>query len=383
MSKQWPKIRYESSNIELSNNKAPLFPDNFNDRFYVNVADNPQYITTERDAPTVDLSWQIANMSKTDRDSIWSFWDTDLARGKYDFTLIDHRRRFLFDASWDQWRERWRKQRGGIHDLYLNINSDFGWTPPTWGCYFFNDGTLADHGLNTDYDLSLGADGQLDGFHRYKNFGYCLRMNDNAVSAPIAANATVDWEYQKGNTNISLCAQVRLGPIDDYLYCVGLEDSTTSVKLVGYQTDGTTTISFDWNNGTTTAAVYTVENLDYETWYDVCGTYNSNNNKTYLYIKESANYLNSWSESNNLLYNVSAITDNIIEYSGSTAFPTTTKWTTLNILEGESANIFFELPKFALIQNIMIIDDFISPLEFNNLRRLWHMFNRKSSKWPK
>ena len=387
MSYNWCKFRYGTTTFELSNNLAPAYPSNLGENYYTFPAFNPKYIYTERNVPTTSIFWRSENMNQTDRDSIFAFWDTTLSQGKYDFTVIDNRRRMLFDVDWMQWNETWKKMRGGVHDINFALVSHYGWFPSTFGSSFMMDNTLADHGLDTDSDLSLDTDGtltQAGGINRGN--GYALRMDDNAVTAPIAASGSVSWETQKGYKSISLLFQ--LDPTDNFaedVYIIRIYSGISYFAVKASNGTSETKYTLEYYDGTTTTTLEQETDTSGSYFQDVCATYDAINNMCYIYVTGSATYNFDWISERDFLYGTTATSDS---YNSSAAndFPDVTTWDTCNLMEGAAINAIDAgaSQNYLLMQNAMVIDEYISPLLFNNIRKQWWTWNRKTvGTWPK
>jgi hypothetical protein len=335
-------------------------------------------------------------MSTTTRSDIFTFWDTTLARGKYDFTLVDDRKRMLFDVSWQQWNETWKKSRGGVYDIQYDLTSPFDWTPPLFSFYSMVGNNLNDHTLNGDNTLTLGSAGSLvanstDARVIRKN-GYALKLTDNNASAPVGASSTsLAWKQSKGNGSITLLCQA-------YWPALHYDSGTARLNLM-HITNGDNKLSISvlpyGVNDVTLAHLYCTwtrsgsseETLGSGTivlttclWYDVCVTYDANNNKVHGYFCLS-NTGTSWSRSNDFLYGLTAITNGVTTASSPT-FPVDVTWDSCYLLQANEADIFPQDYRHAYIQNAMIMDDFISPIQFNWFRRLFHFWNNKTEFYP-
>ena len=205
------KFRYEATTLNFTTGiGAPSFPVREGLSLHSYPTNKPFYTITNREHGTTLINWTSNSVQQTLRDTIEDFWNTTLSEGYNDFTVIDNRLRMLFEASWNDWLERWSKRRGGIYDIDYIIESPIPWTLPTYGIYPMSANDLVNHNLSGD-DLST-TDGVLttnatDSAVLRLN-GSALKMEgDGSSSGLLGASATVDWPRGSKNNNISLFCQ--------------------------------------------------------------------------------------------------------------------------------------------------------------------------------
>ena len=219
-------LRSDQDSLELSDNKAPVYPSRTGLQFYTELHSNPEYITTSRDMATTNYTIALSNVSSTNRDEIFDFWDSILSRGQTLFSLIDHKKRLLFDCFWSQYQERWSKRRGGLFDISIDLESPYPWTPPLFAFYPFVDDerALYDFCLDSSSDLTLGAGGSTSS---------ALILTEQASPAYAARNTSISWYQQKENSSVSLLAQFRTGELTNgaELDIIRISDGNNTLRL--------------------------------------------------------------------------------------------------------------------------------------------------------
>lgn len=205
------KFRYESTTLDFTTGiAAPSFPLRPGLSLHSYITNKPAYTITNREHGTTAFVWQSNGAKFTLRQTIEDFWDTTLSKGYYDFTVIDHRYRMLFEASWNDWIETWLRRKGCTYDITYNIESPIPWTPPTFGVYPMTSNNLISHNLNGD-DLST-TDGvfvqNATDSEVLRLNGYALKMEgDGSSSGLLGASATVDWSRSTKDNHIALYCQ--------------------------------------------------------------------------------------------------------------------------------------------------------------------------------
>lgn len=382
-----PLLRYGASSLSLSGNLSPTFPASVGAQLFSAPLDNPKYIETSRYAGCSAMSWNVQNVKKSDRDTLWTWYNTTINSGEYDFTVIDQRNRCLFDASWNDWQERW-VGRGHQHTVSMDLQSPFPWLPPAHGLYLMADGTLDDH-LLTGVDCAT-VDGSLvnnttdNAVLRLSDTGAALRLQDNAGAAKTGASGSISYQRQKPNNSISMFCQCKTPEIKSSIYPIVLTAATGDEIRLFISTNGanknlagfrvTTGASYDQHNSTVA--------IDPGTWVDLCYTFDDENNLSRLYWWLS-NTGTQWAHDDDFLYNSTVIADYVVAGTPSTACPIDNTYTTIEMLKMPSAEVM-QSPDYAYLQNIMLFDDYLTPGGFNFLRRLCHMWNNKLlGTWPK
>lgn len=378
-----PYLRYETTNEALDGISGPVFPNRFGGRFYSRPGDKRLYGTTERLHGTTNESWNIEDIKKTRRDEIWDFWNTTLERGYHDCTLIDNRKRMLFDTSWNDWSEVWKKGRGGIHDIDIDYQSPAIWTSPLFGAYPLTANNFNEHMLTGD-DLSLDG-GTLVNYAADNDIlrqnGYALRLEGDTATA-YGATGTVSWNTTVDNS-ISVYCQFMIDTINNtgtpYVYLWWLTDGTNYVRLKAEYNDASTGVFImELSNGGSTSTMTTLGTFNYGTWYDVGFTYNAQNDYVAIYFTSSGTttFTDYFDDETNI--------DNQLEDTLSAAvYPAQTAWNTVRLLR-EAATGELLATEYAYLQNVFFIDSYISPIEFNTFRRWCYVWNNKTSgTWPK
>lgn len=205
------KFRYESTTLDFTTGiGAPSFPAPEGLSLHSYPTGKPFYTVTNRKHGTTQIQWESNGVQQALKDTIKAFWSTTLTEGYSNFTVVDHRLRMLFEASWNDWIKRWSKRRGGIYDITYQIESPIPWTAPTYGIYPMCNNDLVNHNLSGD-DLTA-TDGVLttnaaDSAVLRLN-GSALKMEgDGSSSGLLGASATVDWKRTTKNNPITLFCQ--------------------------------------------------------------------------------------------------------------------------------------------------------------------------------
>ena len=377
--------RYGATSLKLDGISAPNFPNRAGLSLYTNPTVKPKYTHTERYYGITDISWNTDYVKSTKRDAIYSFWNTTLSAGYNDFSVIDNRSRMLFDASWNDWGERWRKSRGGVYDIEYNLQSPVPWTPPLFGCYPLSLNSLANHNLSGD-DLAA-VDGAIlanAGDAAILSLsGYALRLTGSAAQ-DTGASGTVSWRSGNQKNSLSLFGQIRLPAVNSELYLISIDDGTNAFRLIAESDDASNNLvsGVITTGGVTsyiTKADTTKLSIPINTWYDFAVTYDSINGDIYVYYAPANN--SSFTQFLDTQTNIE--TGIISTQSTPGTYPSDTEWQNVYALR-ETATGTLTNSANAYMQNMFIVDDFITPQEFNNLRRLCYMWNSKTSGvWPK
>jgi len=241
-----PKIRYGSSSYTFDTIVRPNYPNNSGIQYYSDIFQNPEYCITNRDLPTNEVNWEVSGIQKTARDLIWTLWNTTLNRGNYLFTLIDHKKRFLFDVFWPTWKERWQKQRGGIYTESLEMQSAYPWTPPMFAFYPFtaaNASGYGCHSLDTTSTLAVGSGGSIS--------SQTLTLTEQVAAAVAASKTGLSWYQQKGNSSISLIAKFRCGELNAgaEVDIIKITDGNNILRLYITNVDSSSSIGLSSSEG--------------------------------------------------------------------------------------------------------------------------------------
>lgn len=380
-----PYLRYGTTSLALSGITAPTFPVQRGERMHTYPTDKAEYTTTARRHATTQTGWQTEGVQKTTRDAIRDFWATTLSRGYYDVTAIDNRARMLFDASWNDWQESWRKDRGGIYQIGYGLQSPVPWTPPCFGAFLTTTNDLVSHTLTgDDLDLDTGilVNYAADNAILRKN-GYALKVAGTA-GGDIGAYGTVSWKSASGYNSTTLFCQFRAGAVADVFSVIQLSDSginsnSLSIQLGPVDASNNALIGVIYNGGSSaevTLASGAHPALAVDTWYDVAITYNAVNAVVNVHWYPSA--ITSFAD---FADGADEVADWTMSTMSSAIYPPDITWKVLSLLReysigGITAGNFY-------LQNAMVFDGFITPLEFNTLRRLCFMWNNKTTgTWP-
>lgn len=227
-------FRYAEAYFELSNNLAPLYPYNSGINFFSETLQHNNYQVSNRDIPESINTFEAKNIIKTDRDKFWDYWSGKISKGNFLFTICDNKKRYLFDVFWAQWKERWRKSRGGIYDIVMDLQSFYTWTTPTFAFYPFlssNAAGLGCHSLDTTSTLTLGTAGSIA--------SNTLIYTNQALLDKAAYTESVSWFQQKGNSSISLLAQFRCGELiaGTQLNVMNITDGNNKIRIYVKQSE--------------------------------------------------------------------------------------------------------------------------------------------------
>ena len=118
--------------------------------------------------------------------------------------------------------------------------------------------------------------------------------------------------------------------------------------------------------------------LTNSTWYDLGFTYDAITQKSFLYFAASGTA----SGFTNFLDGETDITEGIGEENNTDAKPQDVAWTGVNLLK-ELTNDVVADGSNVYIQNPMVFDGRMSEHDFNTMRRLTHLWNQKTTVYPK
>lgn len=375
-----PYFRYGSSNtLDLSQSViAPNFPVQSGLSLHTYPSGKMSYVTSSRLYGNTNFAYTIKNVKRDDLETIKEFWDSELSQGYYDFTIIDNRARMLFDASWIEWRKRWRKKYGGIYDVIIDVDSSFPWTPPCLGAYLMTNNNLNNHTLQGS-NLTV-TDGVLTTNDSDSNVlrlnGYALKMTGDGGSSQLTgATGVVDW---KSNIEGSLSIFCQFRGVDHVTNRVNLVQLTNSGNTISYalwQTD--TEFGGDVNGNFVGVSAGTYHAISTGTWYDCAISYDAHNENIYIYIAPSA--LTSFTDFRS---GSTDITDGTGSYMSTPTAPSVSGYNVVNLL-ADSGLGGIETSEDGYLQNVFVFDGHITPMYFNTLRRLCYMWNNKLQEWPK
>lgn len=372
-----PYFRYEDNTLNLRTGmRAPVFPVNAGLGLHTNINSNPIYVTTTRLHGTTIFSYVLKGLKTHDRDNVYDFWSQPLgiSSGYSDFTIIDNKGRMLFEASWNNWREKWSKRNGGTTDIYIDVESSVPWTPPVLGAYLMTDNTVDNHTLQGS-NLSL-----VHGTLEDRISGMVNKELSLVGTAPqeerTGASGTVDWKTNI-NGSFSIFCQFRATDLsDDELMIAQMTNDNGSIDIsLRHSSD-----SF-W--GTINGVVVQKGSGTYHAtsdglWYDVAITYDAHNNGVYIYIDDynSSTFTDFMSGS-------STMANYIGSYMAPTTAPNTKGYTKVNLLYCDDANNTFGTGDDARLRNAIFFDGHLNPMQFNTLRRLCFQWNNKETAYPK
>ena len=205
------KFRYLTTTLNFTTGiYGPSFPAQEGLALHSYITEKPFYTITTRKHGTTAFAWQTNGTKQTDRDTIEDFWYTTLTEGYDNFTIIDHRKRMLFEASWNDWIERWSKRNGGTYDITYQIESPIPWTLSTFGIYPMIAAALTNHNLSgDDLTASNGSYVQNSGDANVLRLnGYAVKMEgDGSSSGLLGATGTVEWSRTTKHNHITLFFQ--------------------------------------------------------------------------------------------------------------------------------------------------------------------------------
>ena len=75
---------------------------------HVDTLQNPEYVATQRSYSSTRHTFSLSNVLKLIADKIYEYWETILYNGVKNVTVIDHKKRFLFEASWNVYNGKWK-----------------------------------------------------------------------------------------------------------------------------------------------------------------------------------------------------------------------------------------------------------------------------------
>lgn len=375
-------LKYGGNTVQLNANLYnPSYPDNEGLKLHSYSTEMPYYSVTNRMHGTTEKTLGIESLTKTKRSTLESFWKTTLTNGKYGFTYIDPWGKVLFESSWNDWIEEFTNRNGGLYNIAINLKSPCVATVSSFGLYL--KAFLTNHNLN-DNDISLSSGVLVDKTDTEitRQNGYALKLaGDFLGEAAYGVNSTVSFKTQYTYNSLSLFTQVKfiatpvlnsfVTPIELYetatssvfkLYCVG---GGAAVGMYGSVINGSA------NNITKAAGTYAQLTLD--TWYDVAITYNAVNSKIRVYYMPSA--VTSFT---NFLTGSDTQEDFILSTNSTPGvYPPDVTWNRLRLIYAQdiSDNIVY-------LQNAMVFDGYLTPFDFNTLRRLCYLWNGKTEDSP-
>ncbi len=372
-----PYYRYRTSSLNLaSGTYNPSFPTQAGLSVHSYGTEKPKYTITNRLYGTSRFNWRSENVKQDDRATIYAFWNSTLATGYNDFTVIDNRSRLLFEATWNNWKENWKKLRGGLHDINYDIESSVPWTPPVWGAYLFQDDTGNNFTLQGDnMTITGGNDGQLvnkdTALHPIlRQNGSALTMTADATKIQQSATVAVDWQSssQKKSWGMFCQAMTSADLGVGRIYFMEMFSGANNVRLY---IDSPDAIKAIYNS--TIIGINTT--MDNTTWYDLCFTYDGVKRQLYLYGTASATgtTFTPFLEGLNTIGDQLATSETVVDID---------KWDTASLIT-ESFATSLPSEASAYVQNCMFFDGFVTPFDFNNLRRLCYMWNGKTTVEPK
>lgn len=368
---------------------SPVFPAQLGLRLHTYALDNPEYAVTNRYHGTTDGVWNMQSVIKSRRDALWAFWADHVERGSQICTFVDHRSRYLFEASWNDWSEVWSTSRGGVFELSINFAAPVPWTVPCWGFWPMVTSSPINHNLSGS-EIAIQAESggstaqYADDTDVLRKTGYAFRI---AADGSLAAMADIPlgWRHQDdGNKSVTLFAQVRIPEMADSADAMNVVlvaegpavlsgrrlaiqlkyVSSSACALSGLISDGSST-------NTVSLAGPTYPELTVGEWYTVALTYNAmdKNARVYYYAEDG--------EDGNFLEGTEDQGEGILSTeSDGTVVPGAAVWGTATILHCEAVDL---LASAGYAQNVFMFDGFMTPSEFNTLRRLCSMWNRKTT----
>lgn len=377
---------YNLTTLTLSGNMAPVYDNRLGLKFHSVKAEKPEYSLTSRYYPTTKFQWMTENTTKTDRDTIKDFYSTTLDEGYNDFSIIDHRKRILWEASWNNWTERWSRRYGGSYNIRYDIESSFGWTPEFFDALITND----DRHMFYISQAPISASAiykQSDDSNVLSKYGWALRLQgDDGSAQQTGGSATVSWDSTRQYNSISMFCQYRCGSLDsgrldlmeigggnNYLR-LSLEESPSSHYLHGTVVNAGNSVTVEAANGVDIT-------LNGDTWYDIAITYDAVNGEVKVMWATASNssftrYLDGMTSLVAGSGEVQA--SGMASYLSDSYYPNNTVYKTFKLLAESEVDTIVE-NEYAYIQNAMVIDGYLSAMQFNQIRKLCYIWNSKTS----
>jgi len=379
---------YDLRTLTLSGNMAPVFDNALGMKFHSIGAEKPEYSLTSRYYPTTKFTWVTENTTETNRDTIKAFYSTYLDEGFYDFSIIDHRKRILFEASWNNWAERWNRRYGGSFNVQYGIESSFGWTPEMFDAWLMIDDSykyyIASAYMSAGTLLKYAADTNV-----LSLYGWCVRLTGDDGSAKQTGAATVlpvSWDSTRPYNSISMFCQYRCGSLgsgrldlmeisrgDNYIR-ISLEEAPSSHYLKG-------TVINAGDSVTVEAAAGVEITLTADTWYDVAITYDSVNSEIkVMWAAASNSSFTRFLDGMDSLVAAAGVVQasGMASYLPSAVYPNQTIYNNFRLLAESAVDTLDENEK-AYIQNAMVFDGYLSAMQFNMIRKLCFIWNSKTS----
>jgi hypothetical protein len=381
------RFKKETTIKILNGQMAPVYNNDMGIKFHTVPTEKPKYSTTSRIHGTTKFNWLSRNISKTDRDSLYTFFDTTLDHG-YDYmSVIDHKKRILFDASWNNWREKWSRMRGGIHTVQYGIESPYVWTPSIFDAFLME--RSANYGRSYLYDITGNAIVLDSGTYNASTVanrltGYTMRLiaaNDSATEKHSSVTG-LNYDSTRTYNSITIFCQYFCNAINSTFYLVNLlaaGNGGIQLKLSNDAGNHDLVGSVIDSQGNIDVATVGLTPLTVDTWYDIAITYDSVNSELKLYWAPSG--VTSACEDGEVAFTdfldgATSLTDGVV--SATTTYPGHKTYTSVEFLKESAVNTLPSGNK-AKMQNIFFVDDYISSMQFNFLRRLCYMWNTKSS----
>jgi hypothetical protein len=378
-----PYFRYETTSLDLADGVfAPSFPVSNGGKLHSYPTRKPRYTITNRFHGTTNLNWKSESVKPTDKATIYDFWNTTLNEGFNSFTVIDNRSRMLFDTEWDVWSQIWSKSRGGINNINYRLNAPVPWTPPVYGAYLMADDTLDNHTLQgsdiSAVDGTLVVNGPDANVLRLN--GSALRVDSVASTIQTGASGSVEWERSSKENSISLFCQIYItGTMSvGRVYFIEVAGGSNVYRL---SIEAPNYIIGQLGDVSSTTVVRRASSPNFEadadTWYDVCFTYDAITEQNYLYFIESGD-----ASFTDFLTEATTLDEQVGTFNGATRLDQA-NWSSVKLLT-ESVATAIPSPESMYVQNAMVFDGFMTTLEFNTMRRLCYMWNKKTTgTWPK
>lgn len=385
-------FKYEDDRLTLDGSKKPSFNNDLGINLHSLHAERSEYSLTSRYYPTTKFIWASENMKKTNRDTIYDFYYNTIDEGYYDFTIIDHRKRVLFEASWNDWKERWNRRYGGCYTVEYNIQSPFGWTPELFDMIvgYHTPSESLDFLVDTDATFNASVIVNYGGDSNIISLNQCVMAltGDNGSSAQqCGLGSDLNYDSTREYNSISLFCQFRaplLNAGNKRLDLVSIVGGNNAIRLsvIDAGLDGEHILQGTIVNAGDSVTVQKSSGTDiitdYNTWYDACVTYDSVNREVKIYYALASN-----SSFTRFLDGEDTLTNGLCSYISSAVYPNHCIYDTLNCLKEDVADAMTQFNNVYL-QFPMIIDGYITAMQFDMLRRLCYIWNTKTTGyWPK
>lgn len=375
-----PIFRFENYYEELTDGlQAPNFPIRSGLSLHSYTTEKYGYTITSRMYGTTRFNYEIKNIQKDDYDDLQHFWESTIFTGYEDMTIIDNKGRMLFESSWLTWRATWSKRNGGTYTIYIDIESSVPWTLPCLAAWTFanndvdeytkdNDNLTLDSGVLVDYATDTAIN---------RAYGSALKLTgDSGTSQLTGGTCPINWKHC-GDQSITIFCQFKPVSISgDRVIIAQATNSSGSLDFTLWQT--TTQFGGRVNDSYVGTEDGTFHVISTSYWYDAAITYDAHNDTTYVYIVRT----DTSGSFTHFLDGAADLIDGIGSYMIASPVPSINSYTTVNLLKDDTINGATS-GQSGYLQNVFFFNGFLSPMDFNTMRRLCYMWNSKTEMYPK